>query len=432
MNVVLEEVSPCQKRMKIEVPVNVVNDELERVTQDFQKQAKVSGFRQGKIPRSVVEKRFSQEIEEEMKRTIVPRVFRDAVKTKNLKVISTPQVEDLQYQRGVSLSFSTLVDLAPEFVLPNYKSFRVTDRTAEPVTDEKVQETINRMLMQFASYETVEGRAAQDDDFTVIEYVGKLDGQPLKDIIKAIPSICENKDYWLWLKPDSFVPGFVDQVIGMTPGTEKDITINFPADYGHADLQNKTVVYHVKLIEIKQRILPTLDDAFSQEHFKMPVEEVQKLVRTDLERQATQTLRNKQSQELMSKLKEAVSFDLPESLVQRETQRLIYDIVRENQSRRVPESLIEEKKSEIFATASEQARSRVKLGFIISRIAEAEKIEVTQQELGSQIGMMARQYQMDPKKLVEQLDKNNSFGEVENQILNQKTIDFLLESATKE
>jgi trigger factor len=146
MNIAVEDIAPCRKRLKIEIPANRVTEELDRVTTGFQKEARIPGFRAGKAPKGMVEKRFAKEIEEELKRVLVPQAYRDAVKSKSLRVVSAPQIEDLSYQKGLSLSFSTVVELAPEFPLPDYKSIQVAKESPTEVTDADIQEVVDQML----------------------------------------------------------------------------------------------------------------------------------------------------------------------------------------------------------------------------------------------------------------------------------------------
>lgn len=432
MNVAIEEISACQKRLKIELPANRVNDELGKLAQEFQKQVKLPGFRPGKAPLGIVEKRYVKEIDEEFKRTIVPNVFRDAVKQKNLKVVGSPKVEDIHFERGLSLSFSAIVDTAPEFQLPDYKNLKLTTKPAEVVDNKKITEVLERLASQWADYKPIEGRALQEGDFAVIDFKGSLDGKPLSEILPNGGSLAGGEKFWLWAKKDIFLPGFAEQLFGANPGDKREVKVTFPADIGHEELKDKTAVYDVTLLELKERALPVIDEAFAKERFQQGLEELKEHVKKDLEGEATKQADREQTQELIQQLLAAAKFELPESVVQHETQKILYDIVRRNQQAGIPEASLEEKKQEIVTTATTSARERVKLGFLISRIAEQEKIEVTQDELNTEIQTLSYMYRMTPQKLVEQLYKSNALGEVEERILSRKTLEFLLKSAIKQ
>lgn len=429
MNVAIEEISACQKRLKIEMPANRVNEELSKVTQSFQKHARIPGFREGKAPVNMVEKRFAKEIEEEFKRTIVPQAFREAVKQKSLRVVGAPHIEDLHFERGLSLSFSTIVDLAPEFPLPEYKGLKISAPSPDAVNDTKIGEVIERLATQWADYKAIEGRSLQEGDFAVIDFKGTVDGKPISELVPNGGVIGGADKFWLWAKKDIFLPGFAEGLFGANPGDKRQLTINFPADFGQAELTGKTATYDVTVSELKERVLPTVDDAFAQEKFKLTAEDLKKHIREDLEMEAKKELSRKQTQELIQHLLENAKFELPESLVQRETQKLLYDIVQRNQQAGISEAILEEKKSEIVASANTGARERVKLSFILSRIAEQEKIEVTNDDLNTEINTLSHMYRTPVQKLLQQLQENNAFTEVEDRILQRKTLEFLLKSA---
>jgi len=429
MNVAIEEISACQKRLKIEMPANRVNEELAKVTQSFQQHARIPGFREGKAPVGMVEKRFAKEIEEEFKRTVVPQAFREAVKQKSLRVVGSPKMEDLHFQRGLSLSFSTIVDLAPEFSLPDYKKLKISAPAPDAVSEEKVAEVIERLLTQWADYKPIEGRPVQDGDFVVIDFKGTVDGKPISEIVPNGGVIGGAEKFWLWAKKDIFLPGFAEALFGSNPSDKRQITVHFPADFAQAELIGKTALYDVTVNELKERVLPALDDAFAQQHFKLTAVELKQHIREDLKTEATKELSHKQTQEIIRQLIEKANFELPESLVKHETQKLLYDIVQRNQQAGVPEATLEEKKSEIVASATTGARERVKLGFIISRIAEQEKIEVTQEEMSAEIQTLSHIYRTPVQKLLQQLHEAGAFGEVEERILQRKTLEFLLKSA---
>jgi trigger factor len=430
MNVVLEEVSSCRKRLKIEVPANRVNDAVDRVTVAFQKEARIQGFRPGKAPRALIEKRFSSDIEEEVKRTLIPEAYQEAVKTKQLKVVSAPQIEDLHFQRGVSLSFSTVVDLEPEFVLPSYKGIRVKKVDAEP-TEEDIQGVITRILDQDAAYNDVT-RPAAEGEFAVIDFKGTIDGKPVTETAPDATFFNERQGFWLLLKDDTFLPGFAPQVIGASAGDTRTVTATFPADFPQEALRGKTASFEVKVNAVKEKVLPVYDDALTQKIAQKNKDEFEVELRENVRRSKEERARSEQIKEIIDVLKNAVKFDLPESSVTNETQRLIYDIVRENQMRGITDEVLEEKKSDIFAAAQTSARDKVKVAFILKKIADAEKIDASTEEMIAEAQVMAQRYNMPVQKLLEKLREGQGLAALHDDLVNRKTIDFVLQSATIE
>ncbi len=428
MNIAIEEISACRRRLSIEVPATEVEAECNKVLDEFQKFANIKGFRPGKAPRKMVASKHRKDIESEMKRTLVPRAYRDAVKEKNLDIVSSPNVEDLKYEVGSSLSFITTVDLAPEFELPKYQglSIKKADTT---VTDQDVDEVINNVLEQRADYQDITGRAIQENDFAIINYTGTVDGKPVSELVPDVPNLEKQEKFWLWIKDDVFLPGFGKQLIGANIGDQREVTVDFPAEFPQEALQGKKAVYEVKVEGLKEKVLPELTDEIAQELAKMNKEELLKIVRGNLERQKEDQAKNEHTKQIFDLLKAATNFDLPESSVQEEVQNVIQDIIRENQQRGIPEHVLEENKQDIITNAESSAKDRVKVNFILNSIAKAEKLEVSNDELGSELQMMSQRYQIPPDKLFKQLEENGAILRLQDDVLRRKTVDFLLQSA---
>jgi len=264
MNIAIEELSACRRRLSIEIPASEVEEESNRALGEFQKFASIKGFRPGKAPKKMVANRYKQDIESEMKRKLVPKAFKEAVKQKDLRIVNTPNVEDLKYEPGISLSFSTTVDLAPEFSLPKYKGIRIENKN-EPVTDEEVDKVVQNFLDQRADYEDVNDRSLQEGDFAVITYEGMLENKPLTDWLPDATQLAGQKKFWLWIKEDVFLPGFGKQLVGMKPGEDRKIEVPFPEDVPQEPLRGKTVTYSVHLEAVKVKILPELTDELARE-----------------------------------------------------------------------------------------------------------------------------------------------------------------------
>jgi trigger factor len=428
MNITVEDIAPCKKRLKIEVPANRVQQAYDRVTDDFQKEARIPGFRPGHAPRGVVLKKFQKDIASETQRTLVPEAYQEAVSEKKLRVVSAPEIEDLKYQPGLSLSFSTLVDLAPEFKLPEYKGLVLKKQETE-VTDADVDKMLQNLADQRAQFEDAPDRPLAMEDFAVISYTGTMDGKPLLELVSEAKNLAENPKFWLWMRPEGFLPKFAEQLVGLNKGEKRTVSVEFPADFAQPALAGKTAQYEVELKEIKIKHAPALDDAFAQDVAKLNLAELKTRVRENLiqdkKSQADRASRN----EIVQKLLAAVEFDLPASAVEEETHAAVYDIVAENQARGVTPELLEEKKDEIFANATKGAREMVKFRFIAAQIAENEKIEVTNEQIGQHLAYLAQRENTTLEKMADRVRKNKAFGTIRNQILNQAVLDFLLKEA---
>lgn len=428
MNITVEDVAPCKKRLKIEVPANRVQQAYDRVATDFQKEARIPGFRPGHAPRAVVVKKFHKDIEGETQRTLVPEAYQEAISTKKLRVVSAPEIEDLKYQPGLSLSFSTIVELVPEFKLPEYRGL-VLKKQETDVKDEEVDQTLTSLADQRAEFDDAPARPLAMDDFAVISYTGKLDDKPLADLVPEAKNLAENPKFWLWIRPEGFLPKFAEQCVGMNKGETRTVEVEFPADFPQAALTGKKVKYDVELKEIKIKKAPVLDDAFAQEVAQMNLADLKTRIRENMEHEKKAQADRAARAEIVQKLISAVEFELPPSAVDEETHAAVYDIVAENQARGVPANVLEEKRDEIFTNAGKSARELVKFKFIASQIAENEKVDVTNEQIAQHLAFLAQREGLTMEKMVERVRKNNAFGAIRQQLLRQAVLDFLLKEA---
>ena len=431
MNITVEDVAPCKKRLKIEVPANRVKQAYDKVTDDFQREARIPGFRPGNAPRTVVVKKFHKAIEEETQRTLVPEAYQEAIAEKKLRVVSQPAIEDLHYQAGLSLSFSTLVELVPDFKLPDYKGI-VVKKQDTAVTDEDVEKTLTSIGEQRATFDDAPDRALAMDDFAVISYTGKLDGKPMSEVVPEAKNLAQNPNFWLWMRTEGFLPKFAEQCVGLKKGETRTVDVEFAADFPQAALAGKKVQYEVELKEIKIKNAPVLDDAFAQEIAKMSLADLKTRVRENMEQEKKNGADQAARAEIVHKLISSVEFELPPTAVEEETHATVYDIVSENQSRGVPANILEDKKDEIFSNATKAAKESVKFKFIAAQIAENEKLDVTNEQVAQHVAFLAQREGITMDKMVERIRKNNAFGIIRQQLLRQSVLDFLLKEAKSE
>ena len=379
----------------------------------------------------MVVKKYHKDIENEAQRTLVPEAYQEAIAEKKLRVVSQPEIEDLKYQAGLSLSFSTLVELVPDFKLPNYKGLVIKKQETE-VTDQDVENTLKSLADQRATFADAPDRPLVMDDFAVISYTGKLDGKPLVELVPDAKNLGHNPNFWLWMKAEGFLPKFAEQCVGMKKGETRTVEVEFTADFPQAAIAGKKVQYDVELKEIKVKNAPVLDDAFAQEVAKMNLAELKTRVRENMEQEKKNRAQQASRAEIVQKLISSVEFELPPSSVDEETHATVYDIVAENQSRGVPANVLEEKKDEIFTNATKTAKESVKFKFIAAQIAENEKIDVNNEQMAQHIAFLAQREGLTMDKMVDRIRKNNAFGVIRHQLIRAAVLDFLLKEAKTE
>ena len=427
VNVSVENLAPCKKLVRVEVEAQQVDETFDSITKDFQRQASLPGFRPGKAPRDMVLRKYEKDINDEVKRKLISDSYRKALNEKKLDVVGYPDIEEIQFGRGQTLQFAATIETAPEFELPDYKGLEVK-KESRSVTDEDVEKAIDALRQQQLNFKTAE-RPAQLGDIAVVNYTGTSDGKPITDIAPTAKGLTEQKAFWVEMDPKSFIPGFADQLVGAKAGDKRTVNVDFPADFVTNELQGKKGVYEVEVIEVKEKVLPAVDDAFAKSFGAENVEKLREGVRSDLQNELNHSQNRSVRNQLIGGLMSKVNFELPEGVVANETRNVVFDIVRENQKRGVSRELIEQEKEKIYSAASQGAKERVKVSFLLQKIAEKESIKVSQEEVLRRVQMLASMYQISPEKFVKDLQKRNGFVEIYDQLANEKVLEFLQENA---
>lgn len=429
----IEALPNCITNLRVEVPSDRVVTERNRIVSGIQKAAKLPGYRPGKVPASVVERKYQTEIREELVQAIASAACREAITEKKLKVLSVSGVEDVEFDDDKTMRFQTTLVTAPDFEMPVYKGLAVKV-PEDTITDENVEAAIERLKEQGADFNEIEGRPLAMGDFAVVDYKATLDGVPLGEAVeKASKFVSGQDDFWIKMDEKSFLPGFVPQLVGLEKGASKEFDLELPGDFPLTELAGKTVHYAATVKAIKERVLPVVDDAFAER--LMPGGTLQALrerIAEELKEQRLQYIDRSKKDQIMAHLLASVECELPEAMVKSETRKVMNDIVRENQERGVADEMLMEKKGEILATASKGARERVKGSFILANIAREESIKVTSTELDQRIGSLALRYRMTPEKLRKELIKRDALEGIEEEILMGKVLDFLASSASVE
>jgi trigger factor len=430
VNVTVENLAPCKKLVRVEVEVEKVDETFDSVTKDFQKEAKLPGFRPGKAPREMVLRKYTQDIEAEAKRKLISEAYKKALDEQKLDVLGYPDIEEIQFGRGQALQFAATIETAPEFELPEYKGIPVK-REARSVTDEDIERALEVLRQPTTTFKTVE-RPAQTGDIIVVNYTGTCDAKPITDIAPTAKGLTEQKGFWVEIGANAFIPGFADQLLGANAGDKRTINVDFPADFVTPQLAGKRGVYETEVVEVKEKVLPPLDETFAKNFGAENLEKLRAGVRRDLENELTHKQNRSVRNQLVRSLLNRVNFELPETAVANETRNVVYDIVQENAKRGVSRDIIEKQKDQIYSAANQGAKERVKVAFLLQKIAEKEDVKVSQQEIAQRISQLAATYQIPADKFLKDLQKRNGLIEIYDQIMNEKVLDFLQQNAQLE
>ncbi len=423
MNITVENLAPCRKLLRVELDAKSVDETFDAITKDYQKQASLPGFRPGKAPRDLVIKKYEADIQSDAKRKLIGESYRKALEEKKISVISQPDIEEIQFGRGQALQFAATIETAPEFQLPEYKGLAVK-RETKSVTDEDVERALKLLAEQHTKFETV-ARPLQMGDVAVVNYTGTSGGKPLTEIAPTAKGLTEQKNFWVDVAPNTFIAGFAEQLIGAKAGDHRAVSVDFPADFVTKELAGKRGEFAVEVVEVKEKIAAPLDDALAKNYGAENLEKLRAGVRLDLENELKFSQEKAVRSQLIGALMAQANFDLPETAVAHETKNVVYNIVQENTKRGVGRELIEKEKDQIYNAAATTAKERVKLAFLVQRIAEQEKISVSQEEVLQRVQSLSAAYQIPPDKFIKDLQKRNGINELYDQIAHEKVLNFL-------
>ncbi|MEI9892655.1 MAG: trigger factor [Chthoniobacter sp.] len=432
MNVVVENLPNCITTLRVEVESDKVSKVWNDVAGTYTKLARIPGYRAGKAPKAIIEKKFSKEIREELEKKLLSEACKEAIQEKGLKVISLTQVEDVEIGDDKTMKFTATLVTRPDFQLPVYKGLVVPLQSTE-VTEEEVDHSLNELREQAADFvDLTEDRGVQMEDFVVIDYRGTIDGAPVSDKFpKAGAPLSGNDDFWIHMVHEAFFPGFSEALVGARPGETRKFEIEVPAEFPVEGLPGQKIQYEVTVKQIKQKVLPPLDDAFADTIVKgKTLAEVRQVAKDEISRQKKADAEGAKRGEIMRQLLAQVECELPIDMVRQETRRILADIVRENQARGVADDVLRQNEQEILGSAAQNARERLKGTFILLRIGEAENIKATQQEFDQRIAYLAARYEMKVDKLLKKLDERNAVDQILEEVLTGKILDFLAANAS--
>ena len=433
MNIVVEKLPKCVASLRVEIPSEKITGERNRIVTGYSTHARIPGFRPGKAPRSVVEKRYQKEITEELESTLVREAYDEAMRRDSLRVLDFGTPEQLTYQPDGTLTFHATLMLAPEVTLPEYKGIPVRIPSAE-VKESEVDQQIDSIRERFSDFKDIEGRPAAKGDVAVFDFTTSIDGKPIQEVVgKSVGYLDGREGFWMKLDDDSFLPGFAAGAEGMNPGDTRDIPVALPADFPITELQGREVVFSATLKELKEQALPEANDEFADRVAPgKTIAELRELIRDRISHETRRKIEDLKVNQIVAFLESKVEMELPDALIAAETQNQADAMVEQGIKAGMSEEEIQSQQGGLFEAASSQAHSNIKTNFILQEIAEAEKLAVTDQELLRHIAAAAQSRKQPIKKFIKELQKSGRIPGIRNSILSGKTIDFLVEHATVE
>jgi len=422
MNVSVEEISSIKKKVSIEIPEDEVTKEVNSFYKDLGKKAKIKGFRPGKVPRNILERYFKDYIKAEVVQKLIGDSYPKALTETNLQPVSAPVIDPGEFNEGKSFQYSAVVEVKPDIKLEGYTGLKIEGKKEE-VKDEEVEERLKALQNLHANLKTVsEPRPIQTGDYVIVDYEASVEGKPLEGA-KAI-------DFTVEVGSGQFIPTFEEKLVGLKPEEEKEIEVSFPEDYGYKKWAGKTISFHVKIKEIKEKILPSLDDEFAKDLGDYSsLEEFKAKLRGEIEKEKELALESQLKDRLVDQLLEATPFEVPESLVEEQTKGLVSDTKLRLAAQGVDLKNLGVTEEKLQGDYKAMAQKQVKTFLILEKIASQEGIAATDEEVDERLKEMAERMHQKFDVVKRYYEKNGLLPEVKAGILRDKTLSFLLEKA---
>ena len=412
-------------KLEITIEAEKFEDGIKKVYFQNAKYFNIPGFRKGKAPQAIVEKYYGKEIfYEDAFNDIVPAELEKAVEENNIDVVSRPDIDVKQMEKGKDLIFTAVFQTKPEAILGQYKGIEIP-KIEYNVTDKDVEHELSHMQEHNSRLITVEDRPVEKGDTVIIDFEGFVGGKPFEG------GKAENHE--LEIGSNTFIPGFEDQIIGMKNDEEKDINVKFPDEYFSKDLAGKDATFKVKLHEIKKKELPTLDDEFAKDVSEFDtLDELKKDIKTKLEEQSAENQKMETEDAVIKEVCKNVKVDIPSGMIELEVEdmlknietRLSYQGLKLDQYLKIIGKTEDEIKKEYEPQAKEAITSRLMLEAVI----KAEKIEATEDEIVAKMKEMAKNYGKSEDD-EEFLNNKNVRKYIKSGIESEKALDFLVKNA---
>lgn len=432
MNIQINDITVTRKSLVVTLDAAEVENEHKAVLGQFMRMAKVKGFRPGKAPLAMVAKMHAADIDGEFKQKVVSAAYKAAMDSKDVEVASVVNLEDDGVELNKEVKVTVTVDVQPKFELPEYVGLP-TEISSIECTEEEIDKVIEGIRTERAQFKTAE-RASQKGDYVKMSYEGKVDGQAIAEIASDRQVYGKVPQTWEEVEGENegIIPGLGKQLGGLKAGETKEVSITFPADFKAVPaLSEKTAIYTVEVQEVRERVLPEIDEEFLKSNRAEDLAGFRASIRDNMKVQKEMQNRNAQRRQVLDALLAKVEFDLPESLVQQETQEVVRQFVNENMRRGVPQEQLEAQKDTIIADAKKGAEARVKSQLMLSKIAEKEQIEVVERDFDTYIYRETMRSGEKPEKIIKNLTGDRELlRSVQRSIIFDKAVDFLVSKAT--
>ncbi|OGP61844.1 MAG: trigger factor [Deltaproteobacteria bacterium RBG_13_47_9] len=418
----VEEISSIKKKVDIEIPGDQVTKEIDSFYEDLRKKAKIKGFRPGKAPRSILERHFKDYVKVEVTQKLIQDTYPTALSETNLRAVSDPLIDPGVLESGKPFAYSATFEIKPEIKVEGYLGLNI-EATKEEVKDEEVEERLKALQNLHAQLKTISvARPIQTGDYAIIDYSAKMDGKPLEE--------GKATDFAVDVGSGRFIPALEEKLVGLRQEEEKDIEISFPEDYGFSKWAGKTIPFHVKIKEIKEKILPLLDDEFAKDLGDYSsLEDLRTQLKSDIEREKKLSLEQKLKDQMVDQLLQATPFEIPESLEEEQVKAMVSDFKLRLSTQGLDLEKVGLTEEKLRGDYREMASKQVRTFLILERISSQEGVTVSDEEADERLREISERVHQKFEVMKGYYEKNGLMPGLKTRIMTDKTLDLLLQKA---
>ena len=409
--------SDCKREIELEIETEEVTKELERIVAQFSTRTKIPGFRPGKAPRDLIKRRFFPEIKESLINSLVPKALNSEFKAQNLNPVGMPIINDLHFKEGEPLRIKAQFEILPVFTLPEYKKIKVKKKKIS-VSDQEINQSLEELQSRSAEYIPIEGRGVADGDFVVVELKGRdtktNKSQPTEKVV-VLAGHPENEKT------------LNQNLIGLKPGEESNFILTYDKNHQNPKLAAKKIEYNLKVISIKEKKLPEIDNEFAKDHGEFEsLKDLKREIRNEIKDSKDRAAKMEMAEEIIKKIYDNLNICLPETLIEQEYVAILKrHIAAQSQQQGLVKEHLEKLKNE----AKTKAEQNIKNHLILKKIAEEENIDVSEDEIDEELKAIAKANNVPLAQVVESINKEGKREDLRTNLLFKKTVDFLVENA---
>ena len=429
----VQDITETRKTITVSVAAAEIASIEAKLINEFKRDAKIPGFRPGKAPENMIRMRYAKELKSELSQRVVAKAHQDGVAKSDFEIYGIVDLDEGAIAAGSDATIKFTVDVLQAFDIPAYEGLKVTNEPTD-ASAEEVDKMMEQILSQRAEFNVAE-KAAEKGDYVRCGYEGKIGDELVADLVPDAPMFGTQATTWEEAGAEGTpgVQAIVDGIIGMKAGDEKEVTMEFPKDFKPEALAGKSAVYSIKAEEVREKVMPEMDDAFFESMQVKDEAELRERISENIENQKKQQNANTERQQITEHLLGSVEFAVPESGIESETEAVLRDFMQRNMQQGASEADFEANKDQLHEGATKAAHDRLKSRLILSKIAEKEKVQAENDDFSRMIMMEAQQSGQKPEKIVKEIQKDqNRINRMRSEILLGKTMDLILDKAERE